>query len=564
MSKPLSILVLLLVSAFFGVFFLYPVFLTTQQAFLGQDGGFTTRYVEQVFENEIYREGLSNAFWIAVASTLLSFVIALPLAYLANRFVFPAKGLFSSLILVPLILPPFVGAIGLKQFLGVEGSLNAILENLGLLSPDQPVDWLSQYRVLGIVLMNALHLYPILYLNLSASLANLDPAMEEAATNLKCPPWRKFFRITVPLTMPGIFAGGAIVFIWSFTELGVPLIFDYTRVTPVQIFDGLKEIGSNPFPYALIVIVLLVSVLLFSISKIAFGGAQTLQATRASVASAPKQLSLPKGLAASGLFAFVFAAAVIPHLGVIFLAFSTDWYGTLIPESLTLKNFSDALGDPMAVPSIQNSLLYASLSTFLDLILGIAIAYVIVRTTLPGRQLLDIFSMLPLAVPGLVLAFGYLAMSREGEPLSWMRIGDNPILLLVIAYAVRRLPYVVRSAAAGFQQTPVMLEEAAQNLGCTPLRAMQKITLPLIVANLIAGCLLAFSFAMLEVSDSLILAQKSEHYPITKAIYELFGTLGNGHLLASALGVWAMVFLAICIFGASIVLGKKLGSLFRV
>ena len=241
-----------------------------------------------------------------------------------------------------------------------------------------------------------------------------------------------------------------------------------------------------------------------------------------------------------------------------------DWYGTVLPESFTLQHFSDALGHDLTVSSIWNSLRYASLSTLLDIVLGVAIAYVVVRTRIPGRQLLDAMAMLPLAVPGLVLAFGYLAMAQPGQPFAWLKPGGNPIFLLVLAYAVRRLPYVVRSAAAGFQQTSVTLDEAAQNLGATPLRSLRRITLPLIAANLIAGGLLAFSFAMLEVSDSLILAEKAQHYPITKAIYSLFGALGNGQFLASALGVWAMIFLTITIIGASLILGRKLGALFRV
>jgi iron(III) transport system permease protein len=173
-------------------------------------------------------------------------------------------------------------------------------------------------------------------------------------------------------------------------------------------------------------------------------------------------------------------------------------------------------------------------------------------------------AMLPLAVPGLVLAFGYLAMTREGQAFGFLIRAEDPLLILVIAYSVRRLPYVVRSAAAGFQQTSVSLEEAAQNLGCPPLKAMCRITLPLISANLIAGCLLAFSFAMLEVSDSLILAEQQQHFPITKAIYALVTSLGTGPNLASALGVWAMIFLAVTIVGAGLILGKKLGALFRV
>jgi iron(III) transport system permease protein len=133
----------------------------------------------------------------------------------------------------------------------------------------------------------------------------------------------------------------------------------------------------------------------------------------------------------------------------------------------------------------------------------------------------------------------------------------------VLAYAVRRLPYVVRSAAAGFEQASVTLEEAAQNLGASPIRALKRITLPLIMANLFSGGILAFAFAMLEVSDSLVLAQKQADYPIAKAIYELANILGEGPYLAAALGVWAMVFLGLTIAAASRSIGVKLGALFR-
>ena len=163
-----------------------------------------------------------------------------------------------------------------------------------------------------------------------------------------------------------------------------------------------------------------------------------------------------------------------------------------------------------------------------------------------------------------MLAFGYLAMTQEGKLLGALNPVKDPLPILVIACSVRRLPYVVRSAAAGFQQTSVTLEEAAQNLGCPPLRTLMKITVPLIMANLLAGALLAFSFAMLEVSDSLILAQRQQDYPITKAIYELYQLLGDGRLIASALGVWAMCFLGTTMVGTSLILGKKLEAIFRV
>jgi iron(III) transport system permease protein len=139
----------------------------------------------------------------------------------------------------------------------------------------------------------------------------------------------------------------------------------------------------------------------------------------------------------------------------------------------------------------------------------------------------------------------------------------NPMPLLVMAYAIRRLPYVVRSAAAGLEQTSVEVEEAATVAGAGRFLLNRRIVLPLVFANLVAGGLLAFAFSMLEVSDSLILAQRERDYPITKAIYTLADRLGDGPYVASALGVWGMALLATCLLGASIVLGRKMGALFR-
>ena len=354
------------------------------------------------------------------------------------------------------------------------------------------------------------------------------------------------------------------MFIWAFTDLGVALIFDYDRVTSVQIFYGLKDIGGNPFPYALVAVMLASSILFYALGKGLFGRDAYAMMAKATSSGGPQPLSRGRAWLCTTLFGTVTFIAILPHLGVVLVAFSSDWYATVLPRHFNLHNFEMALGHDLTVPAIANSLKYASVSTVIDLILGVLLAYVIVRSKLAGRQILDFLAMMPLAVPGLVLAFGYIAMSQDGKFFAFLNPTKNPTILLIIAYSVRRLPYVVRSAAAGFQQTSETLEEAAQNLGCPPLKSVCRITLPLIMANLIAGGLLAFSFAMLEVSDSLVLAQKQLYYPITKAIYELFQLLGDGKYIASALGVWAMAFLGITIAGMTILLGKKLGAIFRV
>ena len=241
------------ISVTLGLLFILPIFLVVKGGFW-VDGAFTFKYLLGVFRNPIYAEGLINSLVIASGTTILALCLALPLAWLAHRYDFPGKALFSALILVPMILPPFVGAIGMTQILGRYGVINALLGT--------SVDWIGQARYFGVVTIQALSLYPIVYLNASAALANIDPAMDEAAANLGCPAFKRFFRITLPLIMPGLFAGGTIVFIWSFTELGAPLMLNYTTCASVQVFDALKEIGSNPFPYALVFVVLACSIIL--------------------------------------------------------------------------------------------------------------------------------------------------------------------------------------------------------------------------------------------------------------------------------------------------------------
>ncbi|WP_411825909.1 ABC transporter permease [Luteolibacter sp. AS25] len=568
MNRKLAIIISLIVLGLMAVFFIYPAGMVVKQAFQATDADgntvWTLNFISSVFSDPIYREGLWNALMMGLVSTALTLLLAFPLALVAHRYDFIGKKFLGILVLAPMILPPFVGAVGIKQMLGVNGAFNAFLIDVGMMDKALPFDWLAEGRFLGIVVMNALHLYPILYMNIAAALANLDPAMEQAAENLGCPPWKRFFKITLPLAMPGVFAGSSLVFIWSFTELGVPLVFDYARIAPVQIFDGLKGLDSNPVPYALTAILLVVAATVFGLAKLVMGRAPLGTAPRPKGRSDGKTLRGAKGLMCAAFFLCTFLIASIPHIGVVLLSLAERWYGTVIPDELKMRHYLEALGNGLVVPSIQNSLMYAGTATILAVIIGLCVAWVVVRSDLKFRGALDALVMLPLAVPGLVMAFGYLALSQEGKPFAFLvGAGGSPFFLLVIAYCIRRLPYVVRAAVAGLQQSNPVLEEAARSLGASPLSMMRKVSIPLIGANLAAGAILGFAFAMLEVSDSLILAQQAQHYPITKAIYTLLSTLGNGTELAAALGVWAMVFLSVAIMGAA-VLGGKRGGLFKV
>ena len=552
------------------VFLVYPILLTVRGGFAANPAtgeGFTLKHLFLIFRDPILTGGLLNSAKIAICTTTLATLIAFPLAILAAKYKYPLKGLWNAVVLVPLILPPFVGAIGARAILGRAGALNAILGT----------DWdiLGKAKFFGVVAVQALSLYPIIYLNATAALANLDPALDEAAENLGAGPWRRLIRVTLPLIRPGLFAGATIVFIWSFTELGTPLMFDFYQVTPVQIFFGLKEVEDSAQPYALTLVLLAAAVGMYVLGKLVFGGKAYAMYSKASRAGGEKQLPRFAGFLAACAFGLVTFLAVSPHIGVILTSVTVpgQWYRGVLPEVFTSAHYTTALTAPDSFRSIINSLKFASTAVVVDVILGILIAYVIVRTKVRGRGLLDALCMLPLAVPGLVMAFGYVAMSLRwpfgktgplGGVVSILGADPNPIPLLIVAYSIRRLPYIVRSTVAGLEQTSGELEEAAVNLGASRFTAVRRVIVPLILANLIAGGLLVFSFSMLEVSDSLILAQQQKNFPITRAIFSFMDRLGDGPYIASAMGVWGMALLTVTLVGASVMLGKKLGSIFRV
>jgi iron(III) transport system permease protein len=566
----------LLLLVYFALVLGWPISSVIASGFQTAKGSWTLAYLSLILRDPLLLRGLLKAFAISLATTLTAVAIALPLAVLSVKFEFRAKRWLSAMTLLPMVLPPFVGALGMRMLLSRFGPLTLLIDSDSALG----IDWLGQLRTLGVVVTEALGLYPIVLLNLQASLANLDPDGERAARNLGASKWQLFRRITLPLLRPGLFAGSTLVLIWSFTELGTPLMFQVHDVAPVQLYMRMSEIDS-PLPHALVTVMLFASVLLYALGRLLLGRSNAAQATKAVRVSVPQTLQGARALAAALPFVVVVMLSLLPHVAVVLTSLSKTgaWYHSILPRQFTTVHYEKALQDPLIMPSwtaqhqsfgaIANSILYASAATLFGSAIALVAAFLIVRSKLRWRSLIDTLSMMPLAVPGLVLAFGYLSISvhfkhRWGaQTPAFLDAQQWPVGLLIVAYAARRLPYVVRSAVAGLEQTPVVLEHAAQNLGSGKARTWLKVTLPLLTAHLLAGALLAFTFALLEVSDSLLLAQTSEFYPITKAIWELSQRPGDGAYVASALGTWAMLLLGSSLLAVGALLNRKLGTLFR-
>ena len=571
---PSITLILGLITLFFVIFLIYPLLYVFKESFW-IDGKFNLSFFKLMVTDPNIRELVINSFKIGVIVTLMTSVVSLPLAYFLTRYRFPARNILRSVILIPMIMPPFVGALGMQKFFGNYGSINMLLVKLKLMDPSKTIDWFGG-GFWGVVLLSTLHLYPIMYLNIVAALSNVDPSLEEAAENLGASRFQIFRRITLPLMMPGYFAGAILVFIWAFTDLGTPLIFNYNEVIAVKIFRLVSAANLNPMGYALVVLIVVLTAIAFYVSKKWTGSKHYEMLGRGHVTS--REVDAKSGMRwiiylFIGGLTFV---ALLPHISVILVSLTPDlsqWNRTVLPKSFTFEHYVETFTHSDTLSSILNSLKYSIFSTLIALVVGVSIAYLLTRKRVPFQNLLDAVAMLPLALPGVAIAFGYMgSFSDTAFILRYLPKGlidvidprSNPTFLLIISYTVRRLPYMLRSIYAGFQQTSITYEEASQNMGATPMRTLYKITLPLVIANIIAGAILVFSFSMLEVSDSLILATKNEHYPITKAIYQLSQRLGEGPYIASALGVVGMFILIACLLSAGRVLGGKLGEIFRI
>ncbi len=559
-------LTLLLLAAFFGLFLVWPLAGLLGNAFFVVDARgvrhFTFSFFALLGENALYRTALVNSFEIATLATLLTAVVSIPLALLFTRTRFPLGGWLQPMLLAPLVLPPFVGALGIKHLFARFGTVNLLLDHAGLVPLRHPIDWLGTGGFSGIVILEVLHLFPIFTLSASAALAGIDGSLLEAAANLGAGAWRRFWTVTLPLARPGIFAGACLVFIGAFTDLGTPLIFNFSATVPVQIFNASVDPNGEQVGNAFVVATLALVFVFFLLVR-RFGQGEAMS-VRVAPTTAVTELRGARGWLATLAVGAWLLLAILPHLGVILTSLADRWFFTVLPSRYSIEFYQQVFTDQLTAGAIGNSLLYSSLSAFLDLVLGLAIAHLLTRTDFRGKAVLDAFAMLPLALPGLVLAFALLETYNLQGAWSWINPRNNPVFLLVISYALRRLPYMVRAAHAGYQQSSVTLEEASASLGAGRWRTFTRITLPLLAPSLLAGLVLTFCFAMLEVSDSLLLAMEARFAPITRAIYEVTGRPSPDSAgLACALGVLAMIVLGGGLFVGSRLMGRRLGSFFR-
>lgn len=536
-------------------FFIYPIFFIVYQSFFHQNK-FTLELFKIALTNYSIRKSILNSILLGIIVVITTSIIGIPLAFIFDRINFKGKSLFRILFLLPMISSPFVGAIGIKQVLSRFGSLNILLIKLNLIK--NPISFFGS-GFSGIVILQTLHLFPIMFLNISSALNNYDISVEEASYNLGASKIQTFLRITFPLILPGYFTASSIIFIWSITDLGTPLVFEFNQLISVKIFHMLKDINTNPVGYCLVFIILILTLPLFIfikryIEKIHYTTDRTV------LRIVEKNLKGKSLFLLYFFFSLILFFSLLPHFSMILYSFSKKWFFSILPEKYTLEYYKIVFSHRLTKTGILNSLIYSSLSTTFDIFLGFLIGYILARWKIRGKNILDIISMMPLVIPGIVLAFGYVVTFSN----TILDPKNNPVFFIILSYSLRRLPYIIRTTYSSFLQISENLEEASYSLGADNLITFKKIVFPLVSPGIFAGGILAFAFSLMEVSCSLILAIREKFYPISKVIYTLAGRVTDGPNTACSLGVLGMIITAICLFISTKIIMKKIGEFFRI
>jgi len=529
------------IGIFLVVFLIVPVVTVVFVAFQDSNTGELTliNFVD-FFNTSLFQESFFNSLYVATMSVVLSTIIALPLAYFTTRFNFGGAALIQTLGIIPLIMPPFVGAVAMLLLFGDNGSVNLLVDEwFGFTIP-------FMKGLNGVILVESIHYFPFILINLSAALLNIDRAMEESAQNLGASGLRLFRRIVFPLAMPGYVAGASLVFLKVFDDLGTPLLLNINNMLAPQAYLRISSIGiSDPMGYVISVILVAFSLFSLWVSFLALRGKDYATVQKGGGGLMKRDLKPWEKIGCYAVIILILLMVLSPHLGLALLSFGTIWSYSVLPDAFTFAHYENMFRS--AGQYISNTLLYAGLAATIDVILGTAIAYLVWRTGVLGRKWLDYIAMGAVAVPGVVLGIGYLRTFVEFN----VPIVDKPLaswwVIIVIALAIRRLPYALRACTAALQQVSVILEEAAENLGATKANTVRRIVVPLMTGGILAGFVTSFATASVELSATIMLVNAESDAPLAFGIYE-FMQSAAGRGPGAALGIIAVLIVGVATY----------------
>jgi iron(III) transport system permease protein len=493
---------------------------SAQRSILTPDGtAFTANNYIKVLSRSFYRASVTNTLAIGLLSTLMTTMIAVPLAFAIARLDAPGKLLMTGLAALPLVLPSFVGAYALVLLLGRSGVVTHTLNAWG-------IPFGSIYGTPGIVTVYTFTLYPYVLLPTLAGLKAVDISVEEAAQNLGSSPARTFRTVTLPIIIPSVLSGALLVFIETIENFGVPAVLAEDKpilaVEAYKLFIG--ETATNPSAAAVLgVLLIMLATMVLIIQRRYLARHRFATGARA----VPPLIRVGAGwrtLATTYCWAVVLLA-LVPFFAIVVLSFM-EFRGPVLHARFSLGNYAELFA--VAGGPLSNTLMFATLAACGAALIGVPIGWVLVRSRTGWTSLLDIVSTMPFAVAGTVLAIGLVIAFNAG----WLVLTGGWLIML-LAYTVRKLPFTVRSSSAILHQIDPSLEEASISLGVSPFRTLIGLIVPLMLGGIVAGMVLTWVTVASELSSTIVL-YSGPWRTLTIIMFQALEGTGAGVAVAAA------------------------------
>ena len=531
-------LVLLLL---FVIFFIYPCIRLLWEAFYTEKTGFTMKAFTKFFSKKYYYSTILNSFKVSAAVMLISLLLGIPFSYFFSFYRLKGRKVLFVLALLCTMSAPFIGAYSWIMLLGRSGAITKLLEGVGIKIG-------SIYGFGGILLVQSLKLFPLVVIYMNGAFQDIDNSLLEASANLGCTGLKRFFKVIMGLTMPTILAAALIVFMRAFADFGTPaLIGEGYKTFPVLIYDSfLSEVGADyNFASAVSVLAIILTAVVFLVQKFATSRFKfTINSLH------PIQKKEARGVKGFFMHAYCYlliAVALLPQFYIVFDSFR-DYKGQVAQDTYSLSNYQNAIRKLLG-RSIKNTLVISILALVVIVIIAVIIAYLVVRRPSGMSHTVDTISMLPYIMPGavigiaLIIAFNTKYFSLTGT-----------MAIMVIALAIRRMPYTSRSATATMMQIPISTEEAAISLGASKIKTFIKVTVPQMTSGIVSGAILSFVSIITEMSSGIFLYNNST-ITLTLSTYNAitlgsYGTASAFATVTTLLTIVCLVLYLVCTRGS--------------
>ncbi|MDQ3666211.1 MAG: iron ABC transporter permease [Acidobacteriota bacterium] len=496
----------------------------------------------EALSQSVLLESVFTSLGVSILTVLFCALVGIPLAFLFERYSFPASRLFAVLAALPLVMPPLVGTVAFMFLLGESGILARLVQSVFHL--DTPPWSLRGWTAL--LLFHTYTMYPFFYVLTGAGLRRIDAGLAEAGRSLGAGSVYVLYRVVLPQLTPSLVAAGLLTFMTSMASFSAPLIFGgNVRVLTLEIFTARQR---GDLELALAATVILAA---FSLSALIFF--QRYEGTRKFAAAAMKgtgrrlkRITTGKARAAAIVGGVLFASLlVLPVATLVLVSFAQDgrWTTQTLPPAYTFANYARVLTEKDASEVFINSLSMSAIAALAALVWSFCVATLAMgKGSRAWKSLLSLFVLIPWALPGTVVAVALAEAYGEPSPLLGSYVLIGTFWILPVLYFLRFMPLVVRAVQASMEQLDPALEEAAGSLGARWWQRFRRVTLPLVWPGAAAGTLLAFVIAMGEYVASVLLFVPSNR-PISIAIASELRDFGLG--AAAAYGVVLMGIIAV-------------------